>query len=287
MPAMSEKLFAAYLGGRAPRCNTELHDVVFAVGASIEATYGQLMDKWFGDPLRVHNDSWIELQIVDGHRISLGREPSSQARRLYFIDRRRGNSVLQARGESLLLLFHLTCRISLETFSASDGKNQAARRCSFGGGTLRDCAWRAYKTEEDMGLLRRRPVKREPTCSALRLCSLYSGIPALLGREDVKNLGAYLPGQFTELHANAFAVAVDEREVTSRAKRELLRGTQSVHTDDLYDVDDCPEIAEVDGRYIHLEATSDSQPFAPANGYHVIPPEFVAAYAARRGLAGR
>ena len=29
---MENKLFAVYLGGRAPKCNTELHDVVFVVG---------------------------------------------------------------------------------------------------------------------------------------------------------------------------------------------------------------------------------------------------------------
>jgi hypothetical protein len=184
MPAMSQKLFAVFLGGRAPRCNTELHDVVFAAGDSIEATYGQLMDKWFGDPLRVHIDSWIELRIVDGYRISLAPQPVTQGKKLYFI-----------------------------------------------------------------------------------------------------NLGAYLPGQFTELHANAFVVAADEREVKSRAKRDLLRGTESVHTDDLYDIDDCLEIAEVDGHHIHLEATPETQPFAPSNGYYVIPPEVVAAYAAQRGIA--
>jgi hypothetical protein len=184
MRAMGMRLFAVFLGGRAPRCNTELHDVVFVVGDSIEATYGRLMDKWFGDPLRVHIDSWIELRIVDGHHISLGKAPTSQDRRLYFI-----------------------------------------------------------------------------------------------------NLGAYLPGQFTELHANAFVVAGSEQEVKSRAKGELLRGTQSVHTDDLYDIDDCLEIAEVDGHHIHLEATSESLPFEPINGYHIIPPDFVASYAARRGIA--
>jgi hypothetical protein len=181
---MSKKLFAVYLGGRAPKCNTELHDVVFVVGESIGETYDQLMDKWFGDPLRVHIDSWIELRIVDGYRISLGRAPVDEAKRLYFI-----------------------------------------------------------------------------------------------------NLGAYLPGQFTELHANAFVVASNEREVKSRAKGELLRGTQSVHTDDLYDIDDCLEIAEVDGHHIHLEPTSESQPFAPSNGYYIIPKEAVTAYAARRGLS--
>ena len=178
--AMSKKLFAVYLGGRAPKCNTELHDVVFAVGDSIEATYEQLMDKWFGDPLRLHLDSWVDLQVVDGHRITLHSVPGAQAKKLYFI-----------------------------------------------------------------------------------------------------NLGAYLPGQFTELHANAFAVAGDEHEVKQRAKGELLQGMQSVHTDDLFDIDDCLEVTEVDGHHIHLELTGESQPFAPSNGYHIIPREIVAAYAAK------
>jgi hypothetical protein len=60
------KLFAVYLGGRAPKCNTELHDVVFTVGASIEDTYLRLVELWFGSPERVHIDSWIELSVVDG-----------------------------------------------------------------------------------------------------------------------------------------------------------------------------------------------------------------------------
>ena len=180
---MSNKLLAVYLGGRAPKCNTELHDVVFVVGESVEATYAKLMDKWFGDPLRLHVDSWMELKVVDGQRITLSRGAPAQALRLYFI-----------------------------------------------------------------------------------------------------NLGAYLPGQFTELHANAFVVAASEREVKARAKAELLRGTQSVHTDDLYDIDDCLEITEVDGFHIHLEPTTETQPFEPNNGYHIIPPEIVSAYAASRGL---
>jgi Domain of Unknown Function (DUF1543) len=180
---VNKKLFAVYLGGRAPKCNTELHDVVFVVGDSIEDTYDRLMDQWFGNPLRVHLDSWLELQIVDGHRISLRAEPSTQPKKLYFI-----------------------------------------------------------------------------------------------------NLGAYMPGQFTELHANAFAVAASERDVKTRAKGELLQGTQSVHTDDLFDIDDCLEVTEVDGHHIHLEPTSQSQPFAPNNGYHVIPPSTVAAYAQKRGI---
>ena len=181
---MKKKLLAVYLGGRASRCNTELHDVVFVVGESVETTYDQLMDKWFGDPLRLHIDSWMELNIVDGHRISLSAKPGKSDKRLYFI-----------------------------------------------------------------------------------------------------NLGAYQPGQFTELHANAFLVASSEAEVKQRAKSHLLRGAQSVHTDDLYDVDDCLEIAEVDGLHVHLETTSDTEIFDPQNGYHIIPKEIVATYAKRRQLA--
>jgi hypothetical protein len=181
---MSNKLFAVYLGGRAPKCNTELHDVVFAVGETIEATYETLMDKWFGDPLRVHLDSWLELRVVDSHRVVLRSDPPGGARRLYFI-----------------------------------------------------------------------------------------------------NLGAYLPGQFTELHANTFAVAATELEVKARAKGELLRGTQSLHTDDLFDVDDCLEVAQVDGHHVHLEPTGETQAFAPSNGFHVIPRAVVSAYAKRRNLA--
>lgn len=83
---MGNKLFAVYLGGRAPKCNTELHDVVFAVGESIEATYPRLMDKWFGDPRRVHLDSntdnlfdvddCLEISEVDGWHIHL--EPTTE-----------------------------------------------------------------------------------------------------------------------------------------------------------------------------------------------------------------
>lgn len=179
----TKKLLAVYLGGRAERCNTELHDVVFVVGESIEATYEQLMDKWFGNPLRLHIDSWMELHVVDGHSVSLQSTPDASGKKLYFI-----------------------------------------------------------------------------------------------------NLGAYQPGEFTELHANTFLVASSTAEVKQRAKSTLLRGTQSLHTDDLYDVDDCLEIAEVNGLQIHLEPTSESATLDPQNGYHVIPREIVAAYAERRQL---
>ncbi|HEU0096084.1 MAG TPA: DUF1543 domain-containing protein [Rhizomicrobium sp.] len=80
------KLFAVYLGGRAPKANTELHDVVFAVGARIEDTYTQLLDKWFGDPVGLHIDSWLELDVVDGWRVSLTQTPSPSDAKLFFVN---------------------------------------------------------------------------------------------------------------------------------------------------------------------------------------------------------
>ena len=83
---MKKKLFAVYLGGRALKCNTELHDVVFVVGETIEDTYEQLMNKWFGTPKGLHLDSWIELQVIDGYRISLSTTEPASTKKLFFIN---------------------------------------------------------------------------------------------------------------------------------------------------------------------------------------------------------
>ena len=80
------KWFAIYLGGRAPRANTELHDMVFAVGDRIEDTYTQLLDKWFGEPKGLHIDSWLELGVVDGWRVSLTDAPSPAPEKLFFVN---------------------------------------------------------------------------------------------------------------------------------------------------------------------------------------------------------
>lgn len=79
------RLFAVVLGGRAPKGNTELHDTVFVVGEAIEATYGQLLGKWFGQPDRLHLDSWMEIAAADGHRVVLGGAPTP-GKRLYYVN---------------------------------------------------------------------------------------------------------------------------------------------------------------------------------------------------------
>jgi hypothetical protein len=95
------------------------------------------------------------------------------------------------------------------------------------------------------------------------------------------NLGAYTPGVFTELHANAFMVAESVGQAKHRAKRQLLQGALELHTDDMLDVDDCLAIDEVDGLHVHLTPTTETQPLVPNNGYHIIPRDVIAAYASR------
>jgi hypothetical protein len=83
---MTQKLFAVYLGGRAPRASIELHDMVFVAGARIEDCYEQILDKWFGTPGRVHLDSFLEIDIVDGWKVTLSKTPSPRAEKLFFLN---------------------------------------------------------------------------------------------------------------------------------------------------------------------------------------------------------
>jgi hypothetical protein len=68
------KLFAVLLGGRAPGCHIELHDVVFIVGESLEETYPHLVNKWFGKLHRsLHVDAHVELKYIDGYEITISK----------------------------------------------------------------------------------------------------------------------------------------------------------------------------------------------------------------------
>lgn len=86
--ATGKKLFAVYLGGSAEGCNIEVHDVVFAVGGSIEETYPLLVKKWFGRLKGLHIDSYIQLQCIDNYQIELSRTPPKDGalNKLYFIN---------------------------------------------------------------------------------------------------------------------------------------------------------------------------------------------------------
>lgn len=81
-----ERLIACVLGGTAPRAKTELHDVAFAVGPSLEAVHDQLLNSWFGDPRGLHVDAWAFLDSVAGYRVRLARTPPDNGLHLYFIN---------------------------------------------------------------------------------------------------------------------------------------------------------------------------------------------------------
>ncbi|OTG66955.1 hypothetical protein B9T25_09315 [Acinetobacter sp. ANC 4470] len=57
-------LFIVMLGGRHARANTEVHDVVLAVGDSLEGVYPQLKNAWFGEQKGLHIDAWAQIYGV-------------------------------------------------------------------------------------------------------------------------------------------------------------------------------------------------------------------------------
>ena len=178
-----DKLFAVCLGGRAQGCNTELHDVVFVIGPAIEATYNQLLDKWFGLPEGLHIDAWAELDVIDGHEVSLAGAPDAGRQRLFFV-----------------------------------------------------------------------------------------------------NLGAYRPGELSEVHANGFLVAPNSQDAKRRAKTTLLTGpVTELHTDDLYEVDSCLEIAGVGGRHVVLTPTTRPAELKVTGAYRPLPGAVIDAWIARAG----
>ena len=58
----------------------------------------------------------------------------------------------------------------------------------------------------------------------------------------------------------------------------MMIGLDQVHTDDLYDVDDCIEINKVSGLYIKLEKSNNKKGLVFNNGYHPIPKPVIEKY---------
>lgn len=53
------------LGGRHARANTEVHDVVLAVGETLQEVYPQLKHAWFGEQQGLHIDAWAQIQGLE------------------------------------------------------------------------------------------------------------------------------------------------------------------------------------------------------------------------------
>jgi len=86
-PPQPPQLFLAVLGGRAPGCSIELHDVRFVAAATIEAAIPELRRQWFGRRQGLHLDAWMAVRAVDGWAVSLAREPGApRPERLWFVN---------------------------------------------------------------------------------------------------------------------------------------------------------------------------------------------------------
>ena len=79
-------LFLVVLGGRTDQSLIELHDVRFVVGGCIEDTYPELRRQWFGRRRGLHLDSYMAVHCIDGWRVTLEPEPSSEKQRLWFVN---------------------------------------------------------------------------------------------------------------------------------------------------------------------------------------------------------
>ena len=57
-------LFMVMLGGRHKCANTEVHDVVFAIGDTLQDIQAQLKQAWFGELKGLHIDAWAKIQGI-------------------------------------------------------------------------------------------------------------------------------------------------------------------------------------------------------------------------------
>ncbi|WP_376697176.1 DUF1543 domain-containing protein [Wenzhouxiangella sp. EGI_FJ10305] len=95
------------------------------------------------------------------------------------------------------------------------------------------------------------------------------------------NIGGYAPGELWERHAYALYAGQSVSEVKKRARKELLVGRDSVHRDDLYDVDDILEV-RADDWHIHLEADPAAGEPAVTNGYFPVPGRTIAEWRSKQ-----
>jgi hypothetical protein len=81
------QLFVIYIGGKTPTALIELHDMCFVIAETIEDTYSQLKEKWWGTQESLHLDAWGALKQADGYNVILQDHPSSHLEeKLYFVN---------------------------------------------------------------------------------------------------------------------------------------------------------------------------------------------------------
>ena len=77
---------------------------------------------------------------------------------------------------------------------------------------------------------------------------------------------------------------VETKNIKIRAKESMLVGLEQVHTDDLYDVDDCIEINKVSNLYVNLIESKIKKELRFNNGYLPIPKKIIDQYKSLNGI---
>ena len=81
------KLFMFYVGGSFANSNTELHDVRFSVGETVEDCHDDLRAQWWGTPASLHLDCWGAVEQADGHDVTLiAASAEEQTEKLFFVN---------------------------------------------------------------------------------------------------------------------------------------------------------------------------------------------------------
>ncbi|MGZ3770248.1 MAG: DUF1543 domain-containing protein [Bdellovibrio sp.] len=81
------------------------------------------------------------------------------------------------------------------------------------------------------------------------------------------NLGAYKKGQFGESHFVTLEVSKSKQEAISKAKLKVPEELEMVHSDDIFDVEDCIKIDFVDNYRIELIYTGKPSTQNSVNGW--------------------
>jgi hypothetical protein len=79
-------LFMIYIGGKHQNSLIELHDIRFIAAESIQSTYPELRNSWWGVPSSLHLDCYGILKQVDGYDIHLKTLPAPSDEKLYFVN---------------------------------------------------------------------------------------------------------------------------------------------------------------------------------------------------------
>ena len=85
------------------------------------------------------------------------------------------------------------------------------------------------------------------------------------------NIGAYENGELGEKHYFELVVAKDKKTAKELGKARLNPDLHLIHTDDIYEVDDCIELSTVDGYHVCLKEDGERTNPPPENGWFRLP----------------